>query len=167
MDINDLLALQNLDYDVFQQIQPLAEREVRRRGSGRNLTEHDIERMADDIVGNRSFRKQSTIYDNRRLREIARLLILISLYNTYGINVNPFWHLYFGGIPFFLLPFFNVGRRGITLRPQRPQRPPQRHPSRPPSRPPQGGHHPHPPSGSNRPQRPQGGRPLRPSRHGR
>ena len=157
MDITNLQVLENLDFDVFQQMQPLVEREVRRQGAGRNLTDHDIERMVDDVLGNRAFRRQPSIYDDIRLREIARLLILIALYNTYGYNVNPFWHLYFGGIPFFLLPFLNVGRRGISWRPQRPQRPPARPLHRPPPRPPQGGNRPRPPSGGGHTRPPTGG----------
>ena len=185
MDINELLALKDLDFDVYQQIQPLADRAVRRFGAGRSINDTDIDRMVDDVMSDRSFRRRPIPgKDDRQLRDTIRLLILISLYNTYGYNVNPFWYVYFGGIPFFLLPFLNVGRRGISWRPQRPQRPqrppvrpparppsgpPQQPPARPPSGPPQrpsqGGHPPRPPTGGNRPRPPSGGsRPRPPSR---
>ena len=172
--------LQDMDPFVFEQMQPYVAEAVFRFGGGRNITEADINRMAAEVVRDSRFHLYPPIgYNQLALLEIARFLLLISLYNTYGYNLNPFWQLYFGGIPGFVIPFLVVGHplfRNIPWRrpfrrprhgrpPGRPGhgRPPGRPPhggghARPPGRPPHGGGQVRPPAG--RP--PQGGGQMRP-----
>ena len=114
LDIFNIAASQGIDSTVYNQMQPFIQQTVGRYGAGRNLTEADINRMTNEVVANSQRYGISPIgYGGRSLSEIARLLILLTLYN-YGYNLSPFWQLYYGGIPYFLLPFLRpvppVGR---------------------------------------------------------
>ena len=136
----DIEKLQQMHPGIYERMLPHAQRAVSGFGAGRNVTEADINRMTNDVVRRSDFRRLPPGHTNRSLNDIARLLILANLYNNFGYNLDPFWLLYFGGIPTILLP--------------------ARPPSRPPFRP-GPGHLPH--------GRPASGRPShgRPSHGGR
>ena len=118
----DIGRLQQMYPGVYEQMLPYVQQTVTGFGARRNITEADINRMTGDVVRNSSFRGFPPGYTNQLLYHIARLMILDSLYNQFGYHLNPFWMLYFGGIPPFLLP---------PRPPLRPGRPPH---GRPPHR---------------------------------
>ena len=118
----DIGRLRHMYPGVYEQMLPYAQQAVTGFGAGRNITEADINRMTNEVVRNSSFRGFPRQYTNQSLNNIARLLILSNLYNNFGYNLNPFWLLYFGGIPPFLLP---------QRPPFGPGRPPHGRPSRP------------------------------------
>ena len=90
----DIEALQNMDPILFEQMQPYVQQVVSRFGGGRDLTETDITQMAYQVVsGSLSQFYPPAGYDLSMLIDIARLLVLISLNNTYGYNLNRFWQL--------------------------------------------------------------------------
>ncbi len=160
MDILNIINAQNIDPALYEELQPYVERTVDDYGAGRNLTESDIDRMVDEVMGTPHLRRNPPNgYNQQSLREWVRLLILVSLFNNYGYNLNPFWQIYYGGIPYFLLPLFRPGRPPNPPRPPQPPRPPFPPPGGGPGRPPGGGPG-RPPSGG--PSRPPSGGPGRP-----
>ena len=132
-----------MDPALYAQMQPLAQSAVAGFGGGRGVSERDVDRMVDEVVGRGRFNHNR--HGNADIRDFARFLILLNLYYMYGYTLNPLWLLYFGGLPFFpgfgRPPFFP----GPPFRPPvRPVPPignlPPRRPGRPPNqRPPQRG----------------------------
>ncbi|MCI8612007.1 MAG: hypothetical protein HFE66_08865 [Clostridiales bacterium] len=121
IDIFSIAKSQGITPALYSQIQPLVENTVNQFGTGRNLTEADITRMTNQIVADSRYRGlPATGYGGGSLNELVRLLVLLHLFNN-GYNVDPFWILYFGGIPLFLLPF--LGGRRPNVRPVPPIRP--------------------------------------------
>lgn len=143
IDIYSIARSQGITPALYSQIQPLVQHTVDQFGAGRNLTDADITRMTNQIVADSRYRGlPATGYGGGSLNELVRLLVLLHLFNN-GYNVDPFWILYFGGIPLFLLPFLGGGRTNNTrpvppigqIPPSRPfppigQRPPRRRPNR-------------------------------------
>lgn len=126
LDIFNVMSAQGIDPGLYNLVQPAAQQVVSNFGRGRNLTEADINRMTNEVVSASQRRGLApNSVNNRAFQDFIRLLILLNLYN-YGYNMNPFWLLYFGGIPFFLLPFIGGGRP-----PARPVPPIERPPVRP------------------------------------
>ena len=127
LDIFNIATSQGIDPILYHEMQPFIQQAVSNYGTGRNLTERDIDRMTEAVVMNSRRRGLPAMgYGGMSLNEAVRLLILLNLFN-YGYNMNPFWYLYFGGVPFFLLPFIGGGRRP----PFRPRPPIGRPPHRP------------------------------------
>ena len=121
IDIFSIAKSQGITPALYSQIQPLVQNTVDQFGTGRSLTEADITRMTNQIVADSRYRGlPATGYGGGSLNELVRLLVLLHLFNN-GYNVDPFWILYFGGIPLFLLPF--LSGRGPNTRPVPPINP--------------------------------------------
>ncbi len=126
IDIYSIARSQGITPALYSQIQPLVQDTVDQFGTGRNLTDADITRMTNQIVANSRYRDlPATGYGGGSLNELVRLLVLLHLFNN-GYNVDPFWILYFGGIPLFLLPFLGGGRPNVRPVPPIGQIPPAR-----------------------------------------
>jgi hypothetical protein len=119
LDISSVMRSRGVTPGLYDEIQPLVQQVVGRYGSGHNLTKEDISRMTDEVMASSRRRGiSSTGHGGSSLDEVVRLIILLNLFN-YGYNINPFWYLYYGGIPIFILPFLGGGQ----MRPPRPRPP--------------------------------------------
>lgn len=110
MNTFDASKLQNIDSQICEHMKPHVLQAIGRYGKVQNLTAANIDRMTMMVMNSCRFRRYPIAgHDAGSLKEIARLFILIGLYNNYGYDLTSFWQLYYGGPPYFLSPFLSAG----------------------------------------------------------